>query len=194
MMKSSFARRSFGRSYGLPGGTAVALLMRSTATSQRAEALSPINPGISGAKTIDNGLAIEIRGDGGGGGGGGGGGRGFGGAGFSGVRAGAFHAGPAISGSGGGRPGQIAAGPRFAGHGFRHGFNHRHRRGFFVGGVYYDDYPYDYGYPYYDDPALITLPGCRIVQTIYGPRPVCHRAARHHLHDRRHHHRRHHHA
>jgi|GEM_PF-4289114 len=59
MMNSSVARHSFERSLRLLGGAAIALLMLSTATSQRAEALSPINPGMSGAPAIDNGLTIR---------------------------------------------------------------------------------------------------------------------------------------
>ena len=189
VMNSSVARRSFGRSLRLLGGAAVALLMLSTATSQRAEALSPVNPGISGAKIIDNGLTIEVHGHGGGGGGG----RGSGGGSFGpSVRGGSFSAGSPTSTGSGARVGRSAGTPGFAGRGSRHGFRHRH--GVFIGGVYYDGYPYDYGYPYYDDPAISTVPGCRIVQTSYGPRPVCHRAARHHRHYGRHNHRRHHHA
>jgi len=190
MMNSSAARRSFDCSLRLLGGAALALLLLSTTASQRAEALSPVNPGISGAKAGDRGLAIEVHG--GHGGGGHGGGHGFGGGGLGGVRAGTFRAGPAISAASGARVGHIAGAPGFAGRGFHHGFRHRH--GFFVGGVFYDDDPYYYDYPSYDYPAVVAAPGCRIVQTIYGPRPVCHRAARHHRHYARHHHRRHHHA
>jgi hypothetical protein len=182
MMNSSFARQSISRSLRLLSAAAAALLMFSTAASQRAEALSPINPGPSANKTNADGLTIEVRGGhGGGGGGGGGGGRGYGG----GVRGGSFSAGPAISRGG--------VGHFAGGRGFGHGFRHRH--GFFVGGVYYDDYPDDYDYPYYDYPPVTAVPGCRIVPTIDGPRRVCHyRAARHHRHYRRHDHRRHHRA
>jgi hypothetical protein len=67
-------------------GVAAALLTLSTVASQRAEALSPVNPGMAGtSKTIANGQTIEVRGGHGGGSGGHGsgsvgGGRGFGGA------------------------------------------------------------------------------------------------------------------
>lgn len=170
-------------------GVAAALLTLSAASSQRAEALSPINPGSAATgkaatgKAVANGLAIEVRG-GRGGGGGWGGGRGFSGAA---VRGGSFGGGSAIAG-----------GARFAGH----GFGHRHQfGGAVVGGVYYDDYPYDGSY--YDYPAdypvvgpgFVAGPGCRMVVTAYGPRTVCrHRAARHYHARRRHHHRRHHRA
>ena len=168
-------------------GVASALLTLSALAGQRAEALSPINPGSAAvSKAAANGLTIEVHGGHGGGGGGGrsgglGGGRGFSGAA---VRGGTFGTGPAVG----------AGGTRFVGHGFAH----RHRfRGVFVDGVYYDDYPSDY--PYYDypaaDPGFVAGPGCRVVVTAYGPRVVCyHRAARHAHARRRHHHRRHHRA
>src|SRR5579864_8582919 len=171
MMNSSVARHSFESSLRLLGGAAMALLMLSTATSQRAEALSPINPGISGGPAIDNGLTIEVHGGGGGGGG------------------------PAVHGGSFGT-GHFTSSPGSAGRGFGHGGHHgfRHRHGFFVGGIYYDDYPYDYDYPYYDYPAAVAAPGCRIVPTAHGPRQVCYRAVRHHRHYRHYAHRRHHHA
>jgi hypothetical protein len=173
-------------------GVAAALLIVSATVSQRAEALSPIHPGSAATgNAAANGLTIEVRGGHGAGGGSWGGGRGS----FSGaaVRSGTFSAGPAVVG---GRP-------RFAGHGFAH----RRRFGrVFVGGVYYDDYPYDDSY--YDYPpdypvaesGAVAEPGCRVVATAYGPRTVCyHRAVRYHAtrhtHVRgRHHHRGHHHA
>jgi len=192
-------------------GAVAALLMGSTFAGQRAEALSPMHPGVShlGAAAA-NERTIEVRGGhGGGGGGGGGGGRSSGGFGgghsfapghFSGavVRGGAIGAGPAVVAA----PAGVAGGPRFAGH---HFFHHRHFRGAFIGGVYYDDYPYDYP-DYYDEPTVYPEPaysvpafvgggGCRRVLTVHGPRVICHhRAARHHRVHRRHHHRRHHHA
>ena len=166
------------------GGMA-ALLMVSTFASRPAEAMSPINPGSVGAgKAVANGLTIEVRGGGSSGGhsGGPGGGRSFGGAV---VRGGAIGAAPAA----------VAGAPRFAGHAFVH---RRHFGGFFVGGVYYDDYPYDdpdyYDYPPVN-PGFIAGGGCRRVLTVHGPRVVCHhRAVRHYRAHRRHHHRKHHHA
>jgi len=172
-------------------GAAVALLMASTFASQRAEALSPVNPGMAGTgKAVTNGLTIEVHGHGGGGGWGSG--RSVG---------GSFGAGRGVGGAviGGGAIGAGAAGVagshRFAGHAFGH---RRHFGGAFIGGVYYDDYPYDdpdyYGYPPVY-PAFVAGGGCRRVMTVHGPRVVCHhRAARHHRVHRRHHHRRHHHA
>jgi hypothetical protein len=193
MATSLCARFSFRHALRLLG-VASALLTLSALASQRAEALSPINPGSAAvSKAAANGLTIEVRGGHSSGGGGGGSGRsgGLGGSrGFSGaaVRGGTFGTGPAV----------VAGAPRFAGH----GFVHRHRfREVFGGGVYYDDYPYDY--PDYDypadspavDPGFVAAPGCRMVVTAYGPRVVCyHRAARHAHARRRHHHRRHHRA
>jgi hypothetical protein len=181
------ARFSFRHALRLLG-VAAALLTLSTVASQRAEALSPVNPGMAGtSKTIANGQTIEVRGGHGGGSGGHGsggvgGGRGFGGAVVGG---GAIGAGAAVA----------AGSPRFAGRTFIH---RRHFGGVFVGGVYYGDYPYDDS-DYYDHPpvypAFVDGGGCRRVMTVHGPRVVCHhRAARHHRVHRRHHHRRHHHA
>ena len=177
-------------------GALVALLMGSVFFGQRAEALSPLNPGGAGMnKTVANGLTVEVRGGHGGGGGGGGrggggsfgGGRGFSTGGFSGA---------AVRSVGAGAP-AVAAGSRYAGRPFGHR-HHFHR--VFIGGVYYDDYPYDYP-DYYDYPsdypvhAFVAGGGCRRVLTVLGPRVVCHhRAARHHRIHRRHHHRRHHQA
>ena len=179
-------------------GVTAALLIVAIFAGQRAEAMSPINPGMSDVaravankKAVASERTIEVRGGHGGGGGGGGrSGGGWGGgrsAGVSGAtvfRGGAIGAAPAVAGT-----------PRFAGRGFGH---RRHFGGVFVGGVYYDDYPD--GYPdYYDDPPVYPAPafvaggGCRRVLTVHGPRVVCHhRAARHYRVHRRHHHRRHH--
>jgi hypothetical protein len=193
MATSLHARFSFRNALRLLG-VASALLTLSALAGQRAEALSPINPGSAAvSKAAANGLTIEVHGGHSGGGGGGGGGRsgGLGGSrGFSGaaVRGGTFGTGPAVG----------AGAPRSAGR----GFVHRHRfGGVFVGGIYYDDYPYDYpdyGYPADSpavDPGFVAGPGCRTVVTAYGPRVVCyHRAARHAHAHRRHHHRRHHRA
>jgi hypothetical protein len=177
------------------GAVAAALLTLSAVAGQRAEALSPVNPGMAAAgKTVAEGRTIEVRGGGGGhGGGGGGGGRGGGGAGFGRGFSGAAVGGGAI----GAGAAAVAGGPRFGGRAFGH---RRHFGGVFIGGVYYDDYPYDYP-DYYDYPPVYPAPAfvaggsCRRVLTVHGPRVVCHhRAARHHRVHRRHYHRRHHRA
>jgi len=187
------ARLSFSHALRLLG-VAASLLTLSAVASQRAEALSPINPGSTTTnKAAANGFTIEVRGGHGGGGGGGsghssggiGGSRGFSGAA---VRGGTFGTGPGV----------VAGAPRFAGHGFAH----RHRfGGVFIGGVYYDDYPYDYPYDDYPadypavDPGVVAAPGCHLVVTAYGQRVLCHRRAPRRYHAYwRHHHRRHHHA
>ncbi len=183
-------------------GMTVALLIVALFASRRAEAMSPTHPGMSNVgkavaheKAVASELTIEVRGGHGGGGGGGGGrgggwggGRSAGGVSSAVIRGGAIGAAPAV----------VAGAPRFAGHGFGH---RRHFGGVFVGGVYYDDDPYDTP-DYYDDPPVYPAPafvaggGCRRVLTVHGPRVVCHhRAARHyHRIHRRHHHRRHHRA
>jgi hypothetical protein len=183
LLRARFSFRHVSRLLGV----AAALLTLSAVAGQRAEALSPINPGSAATgKAAANGLTIEVHGGHGGGrsggfGGGLGGGRGFSGAA---VHGGTVGTGPAV----------VAGAHRFSGHGFAR----RHRFGrVFVGGVYYDDYPYDY--PYYDYPAagpgFVAPPGCRLVGTVDGPRVVCrHRAARHYHAHRRHHHHRHHRA
>jgi hypothetical protein len=161
---------------------AVALLPLSAITSERAEALSLINPGAVAAKKVAaNDAMIEVHGGHGGGGGGHGGGHGGFGGGGTAAHGAAFHAGPAFVGGGW--------------HG-GHGFARRHHvRRVFIGGVwydypYYDDYPYYYEYPGYYPP-----PGCRIVVTSHGPQQIIcnHRTGRPHAH-RVHHHRRHHHV
>lgn len=178
---SVFARRSLG--------AVAALLMVSAIAGQRAEALSPVNPGMAAvSKAVADGRMIEVRG--GGHGGGGVGGRGGGGAGF-----GRSFSGAAIGGGAIGAGVAVAGSPRFAGRAFGH---RRHFRGAFIGGVYYDDYPYDYP-DYYDYPpvypAFVAAGGCHRVLTVHGPRVVCHhRAVRHYRIHRRHHHRRHHRA
>ena len=183
---SDLSRCSLRTSLRSLGFAAAALLTLSAATSERAQALSPINPGaVAASKVAAGGLTIEVRGGHGGGHGGGFGGHGgFGGyhGGGMGLHSGAFHTGPAFVG--GARVG-----------GFRHGghrFAHRHFRRVFIGGVWYD-YPYYDDYPYYYDyPAYYAAPGCRIVMTDYGPRRDCnYRPWRHHYH-KRYHYRRHH--
>jgi hypothetical protein len=174
-------------------GVTAAFLIVAIFAGQRAEAMSPIHPADAG-KAVANGLMVEVRGGGGHGGGGGGGrGGGWGGGRGIGGMSGAFVRGGAI----GAAPAAVAGAPRFAGHGFHH---RRHFGGAFIGGVYYDDYPYDYP-DYYDEPPVYPAPafvaggGCHRVLTVHGPRVVCHhRAARHYRVHRRHHYRRHHRA
>lgn len=174
---------SLPTSLRLLGLAAAALLTLSVTTSERAEALSPINPGaVAASKVAADAPTIEVRGVGYGGGHGGGHG-GFGGyhGGGMGAHGGSFHTGPAFVG------GAHVGGFRHGGHGFAH----RHFRRVFVGGVWYD-YPYYDDYPTDDYPAYYAAPGCRIVVTDYGPRRVCnYRPWRHHYHPR-HHHRRYH--
>src|ERR1700729_3441774 len=92
-------------------GVTAALLMMAIFAAQRAEAMSPVNPGMSevgktvaGKKVVTNELTIEVRGGHGGGGGGGrsggwGGGRRVGGASGAFVCGGAFRAAlPALAG------------------------------------------------------------------------------------------------
>jgi hypothetical protein len=159
------------------GLAAAALLTLSAASSERAQALSPINPGAAATTNVaTDGLRIEVRG--GHGGGGHGGGHGYGGS-FRGggpaFSGGSFRTGPVV--------GVRSSGVRFGGHRFGH---RHHFRRFFAGGYYYD-------YPYYDDyPYYYANPACRVVATHHGPRRICgYRTWRHH-HYRRHHHRRHH--
>jgi hypothetical protein len=173
---------------------AATFLMASIFVSAPAAAMSPINPAsASTGKAVANGSTIEVRGGHGGGGGSGGRGGGWGG-GWAGGRSVGGVSGNAI----GAAPAAVTGAPRFAGHGFIH---RRHFGGAFIGGVYYDDYPYDYP-DYYDEPAVYPAPvfvaggGCHRVLTVHGPRVVCHhRGARHYHHaHRRYHQRRHHRA
>jgi hypothetical protein len=179
MMRIPDPGRGLVRCLGL---AAVAILVLSAAASQRAEALSLINPGAAPtAKHVSDGLTTEVRGGHGGGGHGGGGGFHGGGAAFHG--GGGFHGGGAAFHGGGFRSGGAAfhsggfrAGHVFRGGGFRYGgyrFAHRHHfhRHFYYAPSYYY-YPQRY---------------CRVIWTYYGPRRICH--YRHW----RHHHRRHHH-
>jgi hypothetical protein len=185
MMKSSDRSPPSSRALGV-----AALMMVSIFASGRAEAMSPIHPA-SISKAAANGLMIEVRGGGGGHGGGRSGG--WGGGGWGGGRSATVVHGGAI----GATPAAVAGTRRFAGHAFVH---RRHFGGAFVGGVYYDDYPYDYpdyyyGFPVYPAPAFVAGGGCRRVLTVHGWRVICHhRAARHYRGHRHPHHRRHHHA
>ena len=175
MMKVRETGRDLVRCLGL---AAAALLVLSTGFSQRAEALSLINPGAAPtAKNVSEGLTIEVRGGHGGGGGGGavhgGGGGSFrGGPAFhaSGIRSGgavfrggSFRAGPAFHGSGIRYGGLRTGGYRYGGYrhgGYRFAYRHHFHRHFYAP-YYYDDYPYYHH-------------RCRIIWTYYGPRRVCH--------------------
>jgi hypothetical protein len=162
MLKIPDSGRGLVRCLGLAAG---ALLLLSAAASERAEALSLVNPGaVPTAKYVSDGLTTEVRG--GHGGGGGGGFRG-GGAAFhaSGIRSGGavFHGGGYRSGA------AVFHGGGYRYSGIRYGgnrFAHRHHRRFFYGPSYYD-------YPYYSHYRR-----CRVIWTYHGPRRVCH--FRHH--------------
>lgn len=184
---ADFSRYSPRTSTRLLGFAAAALLTLSAFASERAEALSPVNPGAAAASRVAaDGVAIEVRGGHGGSGGHGG----YGGhAGYG----GSFQSGPSYQGAAARTgPAVVGGGTRYGGRHFAHG---RHFRRVFVGGVWYD-YPYDDDYPYYEEyPAYSAAPGCRIVETENGPQQLCiHRAWRHHHYTRRHHQRRHHRA
>jgi hypothetical protein len=191
-----------------PGMLGAAALLMVSIFSSQADAMSPIGPGRVPAKSVANGLTIEVRG-GHGGGGGGGGGRGAGGwSGGHGFSAGgpgsSFVRGGAIGAATVAAPVATAGAPRFAGHGFVH--RHHHFGRVFVGGVYYDDYPYDDSdyydfpavpaYPVYPAPAFVAGGGCHRVLTVHGPRVVCHHSVKRHTHrtHRRLHRRKYHHA
>jgi hypothetical protein len=147
--------RCLVRSFGL---AAAAMLLLSTAASERAEALSLFNPGAAAtAKYVSDGLATEVRGGGGGGGGHGGGGYhgGRGGGGGAAFHASGIRSGGAVFHGGGYRSAHV-----FHGGGFGHR-HHFHRRSFY-GSSYYD-------YPYYSHNRR-----CRVIWTHHGPRRVCH--------------------
>ena len=140
------------------GFVAMAMLALSVASNQRADAMSPINPGaaVQSASHVSDGLLTEVR-HGGGFHGGGFHGGGFRGGGF---RGGGVH-------FGGSHFGGMHYGGLHHG-GYRHGgyrvYGHRfHRHGFYGYGPSY--------YPYHR---------CHIVWTYYGPRRVCHWHRWHH--------------
>ncbi|HET7886161.1 MAG TPA: hypothetical protein VFL62_08055 [Bradyrhizobium sp.] len=192
-----------------PRALGMAALLAASVIGQRADAMSPINPGGGTTHVMSNGMTIEVRGGHGGGGGGGGrGAGGWGGHSFGGFSAGGASRSFVRGGAIGATAPSVAApvpGPgvaHFAGHGFVH--RHHHFGRVFVGGVYYDDYPYDDSDYTYDEPAYTVYPapafvaggGCYRVLTVHGPRVVCHHRAKRHAHrvHRRLHHRRHHRA
>ncbi|MDA9436197.1 hypothetical protein [Bradyrhizobium sp. CCBAU 51627] len=145
--------RPWTSSLRLLGLAAVAVLMLSSGTARRAEAMTPINPtALPAAKAASDDMMIQVRHGGGGHFGGfhGGGGH-FGGFHGGGYRHGGFHHFGAYGGYhrpwGGGyyRP--------------YYGYRHFHRRYYYGGGYY----PYYYHYPR----------RCRIIWTYYGPRRIC---------------------
>ncbi|HTG06192.1 MAG TPA: hypothetical protein VK635_19340 [Bradyrhizobium sp.] len=165
MMKIPDSRRGLVRSLGL---AAAAMLMLSAATSERAEALSPINPASApAAKHASDGLTTEVRGGHGGHGGGHGGGHHGGG--FHGGGRGGFHGGGAAFHGGGFRSGHVFHGGfRHGGHRFAHR-HHFHRRFYYAPSYYYHPHR------------------CRVVWTYYGPRRICRYRPWHHHHWRHHH-------
>jgi hypothetical protein len=174
MLRVLDARTSSIRLLGL---AAVATLMLSAGTAQRAEAMTPINPTpLPAAKAASDDMITQVRHGGGGGGHGGGfhGGGGFRGGGFhgGGGHIGGFRGG----GFRGGHIGGFRAAPAFHGGGYRYG-GFRHYGGFHRYGIYRPHYGYRhfhrryyYGgyYPYYHYPRR-----CRVIWTYYGPRRVC---------------------
>jgi hypothetical protein len=172
MMKIPDPGRGLVRCLGL---AAAAMLALSAAASQRAEALSLINPGaVPTAKYASDGLTTEVRGGHGGGAAFHGGGFRSGGAAFhgGGFRSGgaAFHGGGFRSGGAVFHGGGFRGGHVFHGGGFRHGgFAFRHHRHHFHRHFYYA--PSYYYYPYRR---------CRIIWTYYGPRRICHYRHWHH--------------
>ena len=173
MMRISDSGRGLVRCLGL---AAVAILVLSAATSERAEAVSLINPATAvAAKHVSGGMTTEVRGGHGGGG----------------VGVHAFHSvghvGGAVYHGSAYRSGPVFHGGRyrtahvFRGGGFRHGgfaFRHHrvHRHFYYAPSYYY--YPHRY---------------CRVIWTYYGPRKICRLRPWHHHHWRHHHrHHRHH--
>jgi hypothetical protein len=137
---------------------AAAVLALSVVPTQRAEAMSPTNPGVPPQA---NSMADLIQVRGGHGGGHGFGGGHMGGGHMGGGHIGGAHFGGARVGGGGWHGARVAhyGGYRYGG--FRHyggyRFAHVHHRRFYGGYGYY---------PYYHH-------RCRIVWTHYGPRRVC---------------------
>lgn len=169
MLKVPDPGRGFVRRLGF---AAAAIFVLSAASSHRAEALSPVNPGAApAANSVSDELITEVRGGGhhGGGGGGGvhvGGGMRVGGG-------GGMHIGRGYGGGSVFHSSRFRSGPVFRG-GYRHGgyaFRHHHHRHFFHHRRFYGS---SYYYPWRR---------CRIVWTYYGPRRICH--WRHRWHHRR---------
>ena len=180
MKTISGAARGLVRRAGL---VAVAAVVATAASHQRAEALSPASPAaLPSAKYASEGMTIEVRHGGGGFKGGGGvhGGGGFhrgglrgggfrafhGGGGFRAYHGGGFRAAHIYRGGGYYRSGGYRA-YRYAYHRpYFHRRHHFHRRHFFHRRYYV---PY-YSYPRCTYPYRYT---CRVVWTYYGPRRIC---------------------
>lgn len=150
MTRISISTPGFVRSACLAAAAVFAL---SAVPAQRANAMSPVNPGTAPSQSATQDLLIHVRGGHGGGGGGHGFGGHMGGGHIGGGHFGGGHFGGARFVGGGGWHGARVA--HFGG--FHRGFHHRR---FFYGGYY------PYYYPYYHH-------RCRIVWTYYGPRRVC---------------------
>lgn len=138
----------------LLGLAAIATLMLSAWTADRAEAMTPINPtALPAAKAASDDMITQVRHGGGGGHGGHGGG---------------FH-------GGGAHFGGFRAAPAFHGGGYRYGGYHRYGgyRPVYYGHHHHFHRRYYYGgyYPYY--PSYHYPRRCRIIWTYYGPRRVC---------------------
>ncbi len=154
MKKMSISTPGFVRSACL---AAAAVLALSAVPAQRAEAMSPVNPGTAPSQSATQDLLVQVRGGHGGGGAGHGFGGHMGGGHIGGGHFGGGHFGGArFVGGGGWHGGWHGARVAHFG-GFHRGFHHRR---FFYGGYY------PYYYPYYHH-------RCRIVWTYYGPRRVC---------------------
>ena len=121
---------------------AAAILLLSAAASERAEALSLVNPGaVPTANYVADGFTTEVRGGHGGGGG---------------FHGGGYRSGAAVYRGGGYRSAHVFrgggyrySGTRYGGYRFAHRHHHFHRH-FYYGPSYYD-------YPYYS--PLPALPG-----------------------------------
>ena len=143
---------------------AAAVLVLTAATSQRAEALSLINPGTApAAKFASDGLTTEVKG-----------GHGHG--------RGGFH--------GGGFRGGYRAGPAFyRGGGYRHAapgiVRHHHfvpRRAYFHHRHHIRPRYFGYAPVYYPQRYYYPRRFCRVVWTYYGPRKICrYRPWHHHM-------------
>jgi hypothetical protein len=187
MMRVVDGRQRIGRCLvSCFGVVSAAMLMLSAVPSERASAMSLINPASAPTvKHVPDELLTEVRHGGGGYRGGGGGYRGgavhFSGGGYRAApafRAGpAYRAGPAFHGGGVRYSAVRSSGYRYGGYrvgGYRFAHRHHFHRGrFFYGPSYYDDYPSYYYYPRHR---------CRVIWTYHGPRRVCrwHHRHRHH--------------
>jgi hypothetical protein len=191
---------NLGRRLAQSLGIAAAAVLMMSAT-QRAEALSPVNPAASPiAKYASDALITEVRGGHGGGHGGGGhhggGGGHFGGGGFRGggaaVHGGGFRGGGAVFHGGGVRAFHggggfyRGGGARFAAPMIARHHYYAPRRAYFAHRHHFRPRYYGYAPTYYYGPRRF----CRTVWTYYGPRRICRYRPWHHhwRHHRRHHH------